>query len=243
MIILPAIDLLDGRVVRLEQGIEESAKVYSDDPLAFARQFEEAGAKIIHVVNLDGAFGRPQKNVEIIEKLSRELNIPIELGGGIRTPDQVGFWLNRGISRVIIGSAAVNDPSMVEKVILKYGNEAIVVGIDMKDGKVAVHGWQDVTETNGVELASRMQHAGLSRVIITDIATDGMLTGPKLDSMIEVAKQTGLSVIASGGISKLDDLGLISEQESAGIEGVIVGKAIYENRLTVKEAIDLYQRN
>ena len=242
MIIIPAIDLLDGKVVRLEQGVEDSATVYSNDPLVFARQFEEAGAEMIHVVNLDGAFGRPEKNREIIETLAKELHIPIELGGGIRNPDQVGFWLNRGISRVILGSAAVKDPSMVEKAVRKYGNEAIVVGIDMKDGKVAVHGWQDVTETDGVDLANQMKYAGLSRVIITDIATDGMLSGPKLDAMITIAGETGLSVIVSGGVSRLEDLDLIAAQSEAGLEGVIVGKAIYENRLDVKEAIQKYQQ-
>jgi len=242
MIILPAIDILDSNVVRLEQGMEDSAKVYSDDPLAFARTFEKAGAKIIHVVNLDGAFGRAELNQDIITKLADKLNIPIELGGGIRSLDQIGFWLNRGICRVIIGSAAVKDPDMVEKAVKKYGSESIVVGIDMKDGQVAVHGWQDVTETKGIDLAKQMRHAGLSRLIITDISTDGMLTGPKLDDMIEIAESTGLKIIASGGVSQIEDIALISEYGQIGIEGVIVGKAIYENRLDINEAIQRYQR-
>ncbi len=242
MIILPAIDLLDGRVVRLEQGIEYSAKVYSEDPLAFARDFESAGAKFIHVVNLDGAFGRPEKNKDVIVHLTQHLSIPIELGGGIRSLDQIGFWLNRGVSRVILGSAAINDPDMVEKAIKKYGSESVVVGIDMMDGRAAVHGWQDVTDVDGVELATRMKGFGLSRVIITDIATDGMLSGPKLNKMIEIAEKTGLKVIASGGVGKMEDLGLIAEYAQIGIEGAIVGKAIYENRLDIKEAIRKYQK-
>ncbi|NQT25770.1 1-(5-phosphoribosyl)-5-[(5-phosphoribosylamino)methylideneamino]imidazole-4-carboxamide isomerase [candidate division KSB1 bacterium] len=241
MIILPAIDLLDSKVVRLEQGVEQSAKIYSDDPLAFARTFEDAGAKIIHVVNLDGAFGRPEMNRDIIATLASKLHIPIELGGGIRSVDQIGFWLNRGVSRVIIGSAAVKDPDMVEKAVRKYGSESIVVGIDMKEGLVAVHGWQDVTETRGIDLARQMRDAGLSRLIITDISTDGMLTGPKLDEMIEIAEATGLRIIASGGVSKIEDIALISEYGQIGIEGAIVGKAIYENRLDIKEAIQKYQ--
>jgi phosphoribosylformimino-5-aminoimidazole carboxamide ribotide isomerase len=243
MIIIPAIDLLDSQVVRLEQGVEKSSKVYSDDPLAFARIFKEAGAKLIHVVNLDGAFGRPEMNRVIIELLARELKTPIELGGGIRSLEQIGFWLNRGVSRVIIGSAAVKDPGMMEKAVRKYGSESIVAGIDMKDGRVAVHGWQDVTQTHGIDLARQMRDAGLSRLIITDISTDGMLTGPKLDGMIEIAEATGLRITASGGVSRIEDIALISEYSQIGIEGVIVGKAIYENRLDIKEAIRKYQRD
>ena len=242
MIILPAIDILDSNVVRLEQGMEDSAKVYSDDPLAFARAFEKAGAKIIHVVNLDGAFGRLEMNGDIITTLAAELSIPIELGGGIRSLDQIGFWLNRGVSRVIIGSAAVKDPVMVEKAVKKYGSESIVVGIDMKDGLVAVHGWQDVTEITGLDLAKRMRGAGLRCLIITDISTDGMLTGPRLDDMIKIAEATELKIIASGGVSQIEDIALISEYGQIGIEGVIVGKAIYENRLDINEAIQRYQR-
>lgn len=242
MIIIPAIDLLDNKVVRLEQGVEQSARIYSDDPYAFARTFKDAGAKIIHVVNLDGAFGRPQMNRDIIEMLARELNISIELGGGIRSFDQIGFWLNRGVSRVIIGSAAVKNPDMVEKAVRKYGSESIVVGIDIKHGRVAVNGWQDVTETRGIDLARRMRGTGLSRLIMTDISTDGMLTGPKLNEMIEIAEATGMRIIVSGGVSKLEDIALISEYSQIGIEGVIVGKAIYENRLDIKEAIQKYQR-
>lgn len=242
MIILPAIDLLNGRVVRLEQGVESSAKVYSEDPLAFARNFEAAGAKFIHVVNLDGAFGRPEKNRDVIVHLTQHLSIPIELGGGIRSLDQIGFWLNRGVSRVILGSVAVNNPEIVEKAVKKYGSESVVVGIDMKDGRAAVHGWQDVTDVDGVELAMRMKGFGLSRVIITDIATDGMLSGPKLDKMIQIAEKTGLKVIASGGVGRIEDLALIAEYAQIGIEGAIVGKAIYENRLDVREAIRKYQK-
>ncbi|HDQ45736.1 MAG TPA: 1-(5-phosphoribosyl)-5-[(5-phosphoribosylamino)methylideneamino]imidazole-4-carboxamide isomerase [bacterium] len=241
MIIIPAIDLLDGCVVRLEQGVESSARVYSDDPYAFAQTFEAAGARMIHVVNLDGAFGRPGKNTEIIARLARDLTVPIELGGGIRSLDRIGFWLNRGVTRVILGSAAVREPEIVEKAVLKYGNEAVVAGIDMKDGRVAVQGWREVTGVDGLELAIRMKTAGLSRIIVTDIATDGMLSGPRLDGMIDIAEKTGLRVIASGGVGRIEDIALIAQQAHSGIEGVIVGKAIYENRLDIGEAIRRHQ--
>lgn len=241
MIIIPAIDLLDGKVVRLKQGVKASAKVYSNDPLAFARSFEKAGAKCIHLVNLDGAFGRPEMNREIIERIARELSIPVELGGGIRSLNQIGFWLNRGLSRVIIGSAAVKNPDMVEKAVKQYSSESVVAGIDMKEGRATVHGWQDVTEVRGMDLALRMREAGLTRLIVTDISTDGMLTGPRLDEMIEIARATGLRIIASGGVSKMEDITLISEYGQVGIEGVIIGKAIYENRIDIEEAIKKYQ--
>ncbi len=241
MIVLPAIDLLHKQVVRLEQGKEESAKVYSDDPLSFAREFQEAGAKWIHVVDLDGAFGRMHENDDVIQNIADNLNIKIELGGGIRDIDRIRHWLDLGVGRVILGSVAVNNPEIVKDAVEQFGADKIVVGIDAKDGMVAVHGWQDVTKVSAVELAEQMKAMGCIRFIVTDIATDGMLTGPKLDTMLEIAERTDLKVIVSGGIHALEDLELIKIHEHKGLDGVITGKAIYENCLDIRQAITQYQ--
>ena len=241
MILFPAIDLLDSQAVRLQQGLENSKTVYSNDPPAMARSFEDAGAKWIHVVDLDGAFGRPEVNDQTIKDIISRVSIPIELGGGIRSLERIDYWLEQGARRVILGSIAIKDPELVKTAIEKHGPDAIVVGIDMKDGKVAIHGWQDKTEVDAITLAQQMKNVGLTRTIITDIATDGMLTGPKLDMMLKIAKETGLIVIASGGVGCLDDLATIQAETANGIEGAIVGKAIYEKKFMVEEAMKKFQ--
>ncbi len=240
MLIIPAIDLLGGKVVRLSQGAEETAVVYDDDPLRVATEFEKAGARWIHVVNLDGAFGRPGMNDTVITQFIQYLSIPIELGGGIRTLDRIEFWLERGIGRVIVGSMAVKDPDLIGRAIQKHGDESIIVGLDIRDGNVAISGWQENTSIHSLDLANQMKSAGLKRVIITEITTDGMLSGPQLDSMIKIAKKTKLKVIASGGISKPKDLAPIAKAEKQGIEGVIIGRAIYEKKLSLKRALAKY---
>jgi phosphoribosylformimino-5-aminoimidazole carboxamide ribotide isomerase len=242
MQIIPAIDLLGNKVVRLSQGVEDTATVYSDNPIEIAQSFHEAGAQWIHIVDLDGAFGRSGVNDDLIEQITAAVPIPVELGGGIRSINCIGYWLNRGITRVVIGSAAVKDPDMVEKAIRKHGNIGIVVGIDIKDNEVAIHGWTEGSGMDYLDLAKKMKTAGLARFIVTDISTDGMLTGPKLKPMVDIADNTGLAVIASGGISGLDDLTVIAEHAGHGIEGIIIGRAIYEKRLNLKEAIDRYQK-
>ena len=241
MLIIPAIDLLGKKVVRLSQGIEETAVVYSGNPLDIALHYQAVGAQWIHVVDLDGAFGRTGINDGLIQKLTETLTVPIELGGGIRTVDRIGYWLNRGVGRVVLGSAAVNKPDMVEKAIRIYGNKVIIVGIDIKDGDVAVHGWTEKSGMGYLDHAKKMKNAGLSRTIVTDISTDGMLSGPKIDAMIEIAENTGLHIIASGGVSHIDDLGIVSEHADRGIEGIIIGRAIYEKKLDIKQAIENYQ--
>lgn len=243
MILFPAIDLLNSQVVRLQQGLEQSKTVYSNDPPAMARSFQDAGAQWIHVVDLDGAFGRPEVNDAVIRDMIHSVSIPIELGGGIRTLDRITYWLKQGVGRVILGSVAIKNPDLVQTAIETHGSDAIVVGIDMKDGKVAIHGWQDKTDVDAISLAKQMQACGLTRTIITDIATDGMLTGPRLETMLQIADATGLNVIASGGVGTLDDLATIEAVTSRGIEGAIVGKAIYENAFTVQEAVERFQKN
>ncbi|MFC1569821.1 1-(5-phosphoribosyl)-5-[(5-phosphoribosylamino)methylideneamino]imidazole-4-carboxamide isomerase [bacterium] len=241
MIVIPAIDLLDGKVVRLVQGKENSATVYADDPLEFAMQYQEAGAKWIHVVNLDGAFGRPGMNDAVIERICRNVNVPIELGGGIRTLDRIEFWLERGIGRVVLGSVAVQSPEIVKQAIEKHGAESIVAGIDIHEGKVAISGWTETTEIHYIELAQKMKALGIYRIIVTDIETDGMFTGPNIGTMTDIAGNTGLAVIASGGVGTMDDIRKVADAAKSGIEGIIVGKAIYENKIDVAKAIKAYQ--
>ncbi len=243
MLIIPAIDLLGGKVVRLSQGAEETAVVYDNDPLRVALEFEKVGAKWIHVVNLDGAFGRPGMNDTVIAQFIQYLSIPIELGGGIRTLDRIEFWLERGVRRVILGSLAVKEPDLVAQAVKKHGSESIIAGIDIRDGRVSVSGWKENTAIHYMDLALQMETVGLQRVIITDITTDGMLSGPCLDCMKDIAKKTHLKVIASGGVSRLKDLNLISKQERHGIEGVIIGRALYEKKITLKKAISIYQHS
>jgi phosphoribosylformimino-5-aminoimidazole carboxamide ribotide isomerase len=242
MLIIPAIDLLGGHVVRLAQGREESAVTYGDDPLAVAKTFETAGAHWIHVVDLDGALGRPGVNDAAISALVAGTKTRVELGGGIRSLERAGEWLTLGVGRVVLGSAAVRDPGLMAEAVESFGADCVVAGIDCRDGKVAIHGWKDETHTDAVVLASRMAEAGIIRVIVTDISTDGMLSGPKLDVMIQIAETTKFAVIASGGVGRLEDLDLIHQASSKGIEGAIVGKALYENRFTLKAAIGRFEK-
>jgi phosphoribosylformimino-5-aminoimidazole carboxamide ribotide isomerase len=241
MFIIPAIDLLGGKVVRLQQGREKTAKIYSDDPIQFALEYQKAGAKWIHVVDLDGAFGRSGINDALIIGLAETLSIPFELGGGIHTMDQIGYWLNRGVGRVVLGSIAVKEPEIVEKAIRKYGNKAIVAGIDVRDGEVMISGWTEGADVEAVDLAKKMKIAGLARIIVTDIRTDGMLTGPNADVMTEIAEKTGLSIIASGGVGNIEDCEKIFNESRRGIEGIITGRALYENKLDLKTAIKKFQ--
>jgi len=241
MLIVPAIDLLNEKVVRLSQGLESTAKVYSEDAPETARAFERAGARWIHVVDLDGAFGRQGVNDALISRLACSLSIPFELGGGIRTADHIDFWLNRGVSRVVLGSALLENPEMAERAVQEYGSDAVTAGIDMKGGKVSIKGWLEDTPVEGLDLASRLKKAGLARVILTDIASDGMLEGPRLDRMIEIAEKTGLAVTVSGGVGSMEDLARIAGCGKYGIEAAIVGRAVYENRLDLAEAIRRFQ--
>jgi len=241
MLIIPAIDLLNEKVVRLSRGIEDTAKSYSDDALETARSFEKAGAKWMHVVNLDGAFGRPGVNDRVISGLARSVSIPFELGGGIRTAEQIGFWLNLGVSRVVLGSALLENPEMADRAVQRYGSDAVTAGIDMKNGKVSIRGWLEDTPVDGLDLAFRLKKAGLTRVILTDIDTDGMLSGPGLDRMIEIAEKTGLAVTASGGVGSMEDLAAIAECGKSGIEAAIVGRALYEKKLDLAEAVRRFQ--
>ena len=235
MKIIPAIDLKNGRCVRLIQGKEDQETVYVEDPVEAALSFEDQGAEQIHLVDLDGAFRGESKNLEQVERIAQAVKVPLELGGGIRSLDDISRVFDFGVSFVIIGTIAVKNPKILEEAIERFGNQ-LILGLDAKDGKVAVSGWVEITEFSDEEFAIQWKQFGIDRVIYTDIARDGMLTGPNLSSLRRMAISTGLKVTASGGVSSLDDLKQLAELERDGVDEVIVGKAIYERQLDLREA-------
>jgi phosphoribosylformimino-5-aminoimidazole carboxamide ribotide isomerase len=236
MIVIPAIDLKDGKCVRLLQGKKEEVTVYSDDPAAMARHWENLGAELLHVVDLDGAFTGEQKNFDKIRSIREAIDIPIEVGGGIRDMVKIEKLISLGIDRTIIGTSAAKDPAMVKKACEKYPGK-VLVGIDVKNGKVAIKGWEEVTEFGAVDLAKIMQSSGTAGIIYTDISRDGMLTGPNIDAMTRMVSEVNIPVIASGGVSKIDDIKNLMQIEN--LWGVITGKALYSGALDLKQAIDV----
>lgn len=236
MIVIPAIDLKDGKCVRLLQGRKEDVTIYSDDPAAMARQWVDMGAKLLHVVDLDGAFTGEQKNFDRIREIRKSIHIPIEVGGGIRDIERIEQLIDIGVDRTIIGTSAAKDPDMVKKACEKYP-EKVLVGIDAKDGKVAVKGWVEVTELGAIEFAKQMQDIGAAGIIYTDISRDGMLTGPNIEAMAKMVRAVDIPVIASGGVSKLDDIRNLKEIES--LWGVITGKALYAGSMELRAAIEI----
>ena len=238
MIIIPAIDLKEGRCVRLEQGLMEKDTVYSDDPAAQARIWQEQGGELLHIVDLDGAFAGVPKNRETIAAIVAALDIPTELGGGIRDLKTIEAYLDLGITRVILGTVAKENPQLVAEACRLFPGR-IVVGIDAKDGKVAVRGWADVTEKRATELAREMEGFGVEAIIYTDIARDGMMQGPNIEATRQLAESISIPVIASGGVSSLKDLENLMAVESSGVVGVITGKAIYTGALDLRAAVAL----
>lgn len=232
--IYPAIDMRGGNCVRLLQGDYNKETVYGDSPFDMARQFASVGAQWIHMVDLDGAKDGKRVNDRFVIQAAKELNVNVQIGGGIRTEADILHYLENGINRVIIGSIAVSNPEFAIEMIKKYGAK-IAVGIDAKDGFVATHGWLDTSKVRAVELGKRFADAGAETFIFTDIATDGTLSGPNIAAVCEMAEATGKNVIASGGVSSLADLKAIAAK---GISGAIIGKALYENRFTLKEALE-----
>ncbi len=234
MLIIPAIDLKEGRCVRLLQGRKEDATVYSDDPGATALKWESTGAKLLHVVDLDGAFTGNQANFESIIKIRKAVKMEIEVGGGIRDLARIDQLFSEGINRVILGTVAIERPGLVKQACSKYPGR-VLVGIDAKNGDVAVKGWVEVTSVKAKELALAMQDYGCGGIIYTDIAKDGMLSGPNIAAVQEMVETLRISVIASGGISSLDDVRNLLQIK--GLWGAITGKAIYSGTLDLKEAI------
>jgi len=234
-VVVPAIDLRGGRVVRLKEGRPEDETRYSSDPAAVAREFEAQGAERIHVVDLDGAIdGRPQPDV--VAAIIDAVRIPIEVGGGIRTVEGASRYIARGADRVIFGTAALENPAIVEEAVSRFG-AAVAVALDARDGKVATRGWQRVTNEDAVEVARRIASWGVVRIQYTDVSRDGMLTGPNVDATAEVARAACVRVTAAGGVSALTDLTRLAARLADGIDEAIVGKALYEHRFTLPEAL------
>ncbi len=236
MIIIPAIDLKDGKCVRLLQGKEDEVTVYSDDPAAMANKWVDLGARLLHLVDLDGAFSGEQKNYDKIRAIRKAIQIPIELGGGIRDISRIDMLVNIGIDRVIIGTSAAGNPDMVKEASKKYPGQ-VIVGIDAKDGKVAVKGWVEITELDAVEFAQSVEKLGIAGIIYTDISRDGMLIGPNLDAMAKMVESVKVPVIASGGVSNIKDIKSLMKIDN--LWGVITGKALYSGALDLREAIEL----
>lgn len=233
MIIYPAVDIKDGRCVRLLQGEFDKVTVYSDDPLEMALKWESLGAEYLHVVDLDGARTGEPKNISITSKIAAKLNIPVQLGGGIRSIETIEKVISMGIRRVILGTFAVKNPDLVKQAVENF-RENIVIGIDAKDGKVAIDGWEKTSEFTAIDFANKMVELGAKTIIYTDISRDGMLTGPNLDAMREMAQSVDAEIIASGGVSNLKDIKNLKE---TGVSGVIVGKALYTGNVDLQEAI------
>ena len=238
MIIIPAIDLKGGNCVRLLQGRMEDATVYSENPAEMARTFEGLGAELIHVVDLDGAFAGELRNLESVKAILGAVKVPIEVGGGIRTLATIDLLLGLGVSRVVLGTAALKVPGLLVLACKKYPGR-IVAGIDAKDGMVAVQGWGEVSDVKAEELARNMEVAGVRAIIYTDISRDGMLSGHNIEATVMLASKVSVPIVASGGVKDIDDIKALMEVERHGIEGVITGKAYYEGTLDLKEAIAL----
>jgi phosphoribosylformimino-5-aminoimidazole carboxamide ribotide isomerase len=237
MLILPAIDLRQGRCVRLLQGRKQDETVYDHDPAAVAERFVAAGAQRLHLVDLDGAFRGQGANLASIQEIVRRTRIPVQVGGGLRTREDVRRMLDLGVASVIIGTMAVKHPQELETALQEQSGEPLILGIDSRNRKIAVEGWQEDTELDDTEFALHWKERGVQRVVFTDIARDGMLTGPNLDALRDMAQRTGLKVTASGGVSSAEDLLQLQKLEADGVDQVIVGKAIYEGRIDLAEVL------
>lgn len=239
MIIFPAIDIRGGKCVRLIKGDFNQETVFSDRPEIMAKKWQDEGGKYLHLVDLDGALAGKSQNLATVEMILKTVDIPVELGGGIRTMENIETVLDMGVSRVILGSVAVKNPQLVKDACKKYGSERIVVGIDAKDGIVAVDGWGVSGNVKAKELAKKMALGGVKHIIYTDISRDGTLSGVNAQATAEIARYSGVKVVASGGVSSIEDIKLLKQYEQDGIEGVIVGKSIYTGSLFLPEALKI----
>jgi phosphoribosylformimino-5-aminoimidazole carboxamide ribotide isomerase len=238
VILFPAIDLKEGKCVRLLRGDMAKATVFNTDPAAQARDFEQQGFEWLHVVDLDGAFAGQSKNGAAVEAIRQAISLPIQLGGGIRTLHEIEGWLDRGLSRVILGTAAVRDPELVRIACQAYPGR-IAVGIDARDGRVAIAGWAESSEMTAQALAQRFEDAGVAAIIHTDISRDGALTGLNVEASLELARSTSVPVIVSGGLASIGDIKRLLEPDCAILEGAISGRALYDGRLDAEEALAL----
>ena len=233
MRLYPAIDIKNGQCVRLRQGVFDDTTVYANEPFEVAKEFEAEGAKFLHIVDVDGALRGTGANDAALAKIIENVSIPVEIGGGIRTMQDIEHRLNMGVSRVILGTKAVESPDFIKEAVEKFGADKIVVGIDAKDGLVAIKGWETISNMDAVSLALSMKDLGVKTIIYTDISKDGMLCGPNFVQTARMVEITGMDIVASGGVSCMNDL---IQLESIGVEGAILGKAIYEKRVDLAEA-------
>lgn len=238
MQLYPAIDMKNGQCVRLRQGAFKDITIYSDAPEKVAAHWQEKGASFLHLVDLDGALAGYSVNEEVIRRIADTVSIPIEIGGGIRSKEAVERMLDLGVRRVIIGTKAAEHPVFLRDMVRTFGEEAIVAGVDAKDGMVAVEGWEKVSSLTASDLCLTMKEYGVRHIVYTDISRDGMLSGPNVEATRKLTEETGLDIIASGGVSCMEDLKCLHE---AGIRGAIIGKALYENRIDLAEAVRLYE--
>jgi phosphoribosylformimino-5-aminoimidazole carboxamide ribotide isomerase len=242
MIIIPAIDIKKGQCVRLFQGRMDSETVFSDDPAAMAKRWEEEGAEWIHVVDLDGAVGKRPQNTDSVQKIIEAVNVPVQVGGGIRNEETIKMYLDFGIKRVIVGTEAIQNPKLVKDACRAFP-ERIVVGIDARKGMVAIEGWTKTTEIQAVDLAKQFEDCGVAAIIFTDIHRDGMQTGPNINETRRLAENLSIPVIASGGVSAIEDIINLFPLKEAGVTGVITGRALYDGTLNLKEAIQISKQN
>jgi phosphoribosylformimino-5-aminoimidazole carboxamide ribotide isomerase len=236
VILFPAIDLRGGRCVRLIQGRFEDETTYSDDPVAMAKRWADEGAEWLHVVDLDGAKAGSPQQLDIVSRIVAAVPIPVEIGGGYRSLEHVQHALDCGLERVILGSVAVSQPELAKEAFKRFGDR-IVLGLDAKNEQVAVHGWVDVSEHDIFSLAQAMEQAGARRIIYTDIGRDGLLSGVNVESTQRLSDAVSIPVIASGGVGSLDDLKRLSQMTGRGVEGVIIGKALYSGAFTLRDAL------
>ena len=236
MIIFPAIDIKDKKCVRLTQGDFDKVNVYGEDPSLMAKKWADDGAEFIHVVNLNGSRDEIGINDETLSKVAKSVDVPIQVGGGIRDEKRVKELLDLGINRVIVGTMAIENKELLKELIEKYGADKIVVSIDAKNGKVATHGWEKVSDIDSVDLCKELEQIGVKTIVYTDISKDGMLEGPNFDIYKELSQKTSLDIIASGGVTSIDDVKRLLDMN---MYGAIIGKALYDNRIDLKEVLDL----
>lgn len=237
MIIYPAIDLKDGQCVRLVQGKQENKTVYSDNPGLIARSFQEQGAEYLHVVDLDGAFEGESRNLQAIQEIAASIDIPFQVGGGLRTRSAVERMLAIGASRVIIGTRALQNSDFMEELLDAFGPGQIVLGIDARDGMVAIEGWLEKSSVPALEFGRQMRQLGVVTAVYTDVSRDGLLQGPNLGAISEMARYSGLQIIASGGVSSAENIRDLCKMQAIGVTGAIIGKALYDGKLSLAEAL------
>ncbi len=242
MIIYPAIDLRNGRCVRLVQGDPQAETVISDDPPGTAQRWASHGAEWLHVVNLDGAFGgqaQAGKNIEALRDILNAVEVPIQFGGGLRSITDVHAALSLGVARAVIGTAAITNPDLVQEALARYGPDRISLAVDAHDGLAATHGWQQISGVTAIALALQMKTLGVTHVIYTDIARDGTLTGVNAPACAALAAESGLAVIASGGVASLEDVRRVKKVEALGVEGLIIGRALYTGQVDLPSAMEV----